>query len=450
MEERADRRGSDPGRNPHPLAGLDAGPGAARPGRGSACVLRPGSLGPGRFGSHQGRDHCTLDRCALHLLRRTHGTRTPRSPSAATSPCRTSARTRRSRTPYSTPATSAAAVSARLRWSCSRPAAASSAYLADAQSSPALGDAFLDAGAGMVVHTYREVRDDEAHDFMAAVIDRWMGQGMSVPEAVHGAGDADRLDDRTSLLLGELLVQGVGSVRNRRNSAGREEGGATGNSRNATRLDFDSVDAAISVRYRRNCYFQPPSATLATKPRLQIPTRQSPDRAGNPIRRNWRKYLRTFLRRPGKSIFGIRIRSSYPHGWARRPLRPPHMKLHPGCATGSPNMGTPNRRHPDWKLADSVLAGSLRAWHEFVTRYFGADLLGPAPAPVGRGRRPHRVRRSPGDPPRIQAESIPGRIGALDLAGGRGPAPCDRCGPQELRPLGPAPGDPESARGPGN
>lgn len=34
-------------------------------------------------------------------------------------------------------------------------------------------------------------------------------------------------------------------------------------------------------------------------------------------------------------------------------------------------MATPERRHPDLKLAESVLSGSLHAWHEFVTRYAG-------------------------------------------------------------------------------
>jgi tetratricopeptide (TPR) repeat protein len=60
-------------------------------------------------------------------------------------------------------------------------------YVGRRNTAPSFGDAFLDAGAGAVVQTYWDVRDDRARDLMEAFVSRWDGSSASVVKALCDA-----------------------------------------------------------------------------------------------------------------------------------------------------------------------------------------------------------------------------------------------------------------------
>ena len=60
-------------------------------------------------------------------------------------------------------------------------------YVGRRNTGPSFGDAFLDAGAGAVVQTYWDVRDDQARDLMEVFVGRWDGSSSSVVSALCDA-----------------------------------------------------------------------------------------------------------------------------------------------------------------------------------------------------------------------------------------------------------------------
>lgn len=60
-------------------------------------------------------------------------------------------------------------------------------YVGRSTSAPSLSDAFLDAGAGAVVQTFWDIRDDDARAVMSLFLDMWMGKEMKIQEALSAA-----------------------------------------------------------------------------------------------------------------------------------------------------------------------------------------------------------------------------------------------------------------------
>ena len=60
-------------------------------------------------------------------------------------------------------------------------------YLLTDAVAPSFGDAFLDAGAGAVIHTFWTVRDDAAEGLMHRFAERWAGEGQTPVQALCGA-----------------------------------------------------------------------------------------------------------------------------------------------------------------------------------------------------------------------------------------------------------------------
>lgn len=64
-------------------------------------------------------------------------------------------------------------------------------YKAARSQAPGLGDVFLDAGAGVVIHTFWDVRDDTAKDLMTAFVGKW-GTNTSSMGLMRSFSDAKR------------------------------------------------------------------------------------------------------------------------------------------------------------------------------------------------------------------------------------------------------------------
>jgi tetratricopeptide (TPR) repeat protein len=62
-------------------------------------------------------------------------------------------------------------------------------YVGLHNTAPSLGDAFLDSGAGAVVQTFWDVRDDQAQQLMSSFVRRWDGTSAG---AIHALGEARR------------------------------------------------------------------------------------------------------------------------------------------------------------------------------------------------------------------------------------------------------------------